>query len=112
MDTIDLKSPDQIKNELDELAEKVAESSYTYRRLEEHKKIIEAQLTKEYKESNTRSIAEAKIYALADQRYKTHIDGLIEAEKDHLKLKSQYANTNTYVKYLITWITTQRDLSK
>lgn len=112
MDSFDLKSPEQIKNELDKLAEEVAESSYTFRRLEEHKKIIEAQLTKEYKESNTRSISEAKIYALADERYMTHIDGLIQAETDHLKLKSKYANTNTYIKYLITWITTQRDLSK
>ena len=43
MDTFDLKSPDQIKKELDETAEQLAKISYTYRRLEEHKKIIEAQ---------------------------------------------------------------------
>lgn len=112
MDTFDLKSPEQIKKELDETAEQLAEISYTYRRLEEHKKIIEASLTKEYKSSNNRSISEAKIFALSDERYATHIDGLIEAETEFLRLKSKYANTQTYIKYLITWITTQRDLSK
>lgn len=112
MESIDLKSPEQLKNELDQIADELAKSSYTYRRLEEHKKIIEASLTKEYKVSNNRSISEAKIYALADERYTTHINGLIEAETEYLKLKSKYSNIQTYIKYLITWITTQRDLSK
>ncbi len=112
MDTFDLKSPEQIKKELDDTAEQMAEATYTYRRLEEHKKIMEAVLTKEFKESNNRSISEAKVFALADSRYKTHIDGLVEAEKEYLRLKSKYGNIQSYIKYLITWITTQRDLSK
>jgi len=112
MESFDLKTPEQLKNELDETAEAMAKISYDYRRLEEHKKIIEAVLTKEYKQSNNRSISEAKIFALSDERYKQHIDGLVHAETEYLKLKSKYANMQSYIKYLITWITTQRDLSK
>jgi len=112
MESIALKSPEELKNELDQMSEKLAEVTYHYRLLEENKKVVEATLTKEYKNDNNRSISEAKILALADKRYALHIDGLVAAEKEYTVCRSKYANMQSYIKYLITWITTQRDLSK
>lgn len=113
MDSIDfLKSPDEIKHELDQASEQQATAVYEERRLEEHKKILESKLTIEYDSRLKCGITKAKVYALADDRYENHINGLIKAEENSNRLKSKYANLQAYLKYLITWITTQRDLSK
>ena len=108
----ELKTADQIKQELDEASEAQSEDAYYERLLEEHKKILESQLTLEYKKKYNCSLSEAKCYAIADERYLKHINGLVEAEKKHSKSKSKYANLQSYLKYLISWITTQRDLGR
>jgi hypothetical protein len=85
---------------------------YDYKRLDEHKKIISEMLTIKYKLEKGCSMTEAKSYALSDDNYKTHIEGLLEAEKIYTKSKSNYANLMATLEYMRSWIATQRHISK
>jgi len=112
MESFALKTPETIKEELDQASDDMAEKQYNYKRLDEHKKIISEMLTLNYKLEKNVSMAEAKSYALSDEKYKTHIDGLLEAEKIYTKAKSNYANLLATLEYMRSWIATQRHISK
>jgi hypothetical protein len=112
MDSFALKTPETIKEELDVASDKLANCQYDYRRLEEHKKILAEKLTIKYKNEKKCSMAEAKSYALADNQYEIHINGLIEAERIYTKAKSNYANLMATLEYMRSWIATQRHISK
>ena len=112
MESFALKTPETIKEELDQASDDMAEKQYNYKRLDEHKKIISEMLTLNYKLEKNCSMAEAKSYALSDDKYKTHIDGLLEAEKIYTKAKSNYANLLATLEYMRSWIATQRHISK
>ena len=112
MESFALKTPETIKEELDQASDDMAEKQYNYKRLDEHKKIISEMLTLNYKLEKNCSMAEAKSYALSDEKYKTHIDGLLEAEKIYTKAKSNYANLLATLEYMRSWIATQRHIAK
>jgi len=112
MEYCSLKSPEEIKIELDTASDNMAEKQYTYKRLDEHKKILAETLTIKYRIDKSCSMAEAKSYALSEQSYKVHIDGLLEAEKIYTKAKSNYANLLATMEYMRSWIATQRHISK
>ena len=112
MESFALKTPETIKEELDQASDDMAEKQYNYKRLDEHKKIISEMLTVNYRLEKNCSMAETKSYALSDERYKTHIDGLLEAEKIYTKAKSNYANLLATLEYMRSWIATQRHISK
>ena len=112
MEYCSLKSPEEIKIELDTASDIVAETQYTYHRLDEHKKILAETLTVKYRVEKNCSMAEAKSYALADNAYRVHIDGLVEAEKIYTKAKSGYSNLLATLEYMRSWIATQRHISR
>jgi len=112
MEAFTLKTPEIIKEELDQASDDMAEKQYQYKILDEHKKIITEMLTLNYKLEKNCSMTEAKSYALSDEKYKTHIDGLLEAEKIYTKAKSNYANLLATLEYMRSWIATQRHISK
>jgi len=112
MEYFTLKTPETIKEELDTASDAVADAQYTYHRLDEHKKIISEMEEIKYKLEKGCSMTEAKSYALSDEKYKTHIDGLLEAEKIYTKAKSNYANQLATLEYMRSWIATQRHISK
>jgi|TARA_R110000772_G_scaffold38977_1_gene91606 hypothetical protein len=112
MEAFTLKTPETIKDELDTASDKVADAQYDYRRLEEHKKIAQEQLTITFKLKNNCSMAEAKSYAISDENYKVLAEGLVEAERKHTKLKANYANLMATLEYMRSWIATQRHISK
>jgi tRNA nucleotidyltransferase/poly(A) polymerase len=112
MEAFTLKTPETIKKELDTASDDMADKQYTYKRLDEHKKILSETLTVKYRIDKSCSMAEAKSYALSEQSYKNHIDGLVEAEKQYTKAKSNYANLLASLEYMRSWIATQRHISK
>jgi hypothetical protein len=112
MEAFALKTPETIKDELDIASDKVAETQYDYHRIEEHKKIAQEQITLLYKLEKNCSMAEAKSYAIADEKYKILVDGMVEAEREYTKAKSNYANLTSQLDYLRSWIATQRHISK
>ena len=112
MEHFTLKTPETIKEELDQASDDMANKQYDYKRLDEHKKIISEMLTIKYKLEKGCSMTEAKSYALSDDNYKTHIDGLLEAEKIYTKAKSNYANLLSTLEYMRSWISCQKHISK
>ena len=107
-----LKTPEEIKEELDTASDAVADAQYDYRRLEEHKKIAQEQLTLTVKMEKNCSMAEAKSHAIADNNYKILIDGVIEGERKYSKAKSNYANLISKLDYMRSWISCQKHISK
>jgi hypothetical protein len=112
MEHFTLKTPETIKEELDQASDDMANKQYDYKRLDEHKKIISEMLTIKYKLEKGCSMTEAKSYALSDDNYKTHIEGLLEAEKIYTKSKSNYANLLSTLEYMRSWISCQKHISK
>ena len=112
MEHFTLKTPETIKEELDQASDDMANKQYDYKRLDEHKKIISEMLTIKYKLVKGCSMTEAKYYALSDDNYKTHIEGLLEAEKIYTKAKSNYANLLSTLEYMRSWISCQKHISK
>ena len=112
MEHFTLKTPETIKEELDQASDDMANKQYDYKRLDEHKKIISEMLTINYKLEKGCSMTEAKSYALSDDNYKTHIEGLLEAEKIYTKAKSNYANLLSTLEYMRSWISCQKHISK
>ena len=112
MEHFTLKTPETIKEELDQASDDMANKQYDYKRLVEHKKIISEMLTIKYKLEKGCSMTEAKSYALSDDNYKTHIEGLLEAEKIYTKAKSNYANLLSTLEYMRSWISCQKHISK
>lgn len=110
MEAFTLKTPETIKEELDTASDAVADAQYDYRRLEEHKKIAQEQLTLSYKLKNNCSMAESKSYAIADDTYKVLADGVVEAERKYSKAKSNYANLLSQLDYMRSWISCQKHL--
>lgn len=112
MEAFTLKTPEQIKEELDTASDAVADTQYDYRRLEEHKKIAQEQLTLAFKIEKNCSMAEAKSHAIADSNYKILIDGIIESERKYSRAKSNYANLISKLDYMRSWISCQKHISK
>jgi len=112
MEHFTLKTPEEIKQELDTASDAVADAQYDYRRIEEHKKISLEQLTLASKMEKNCSMAEAKSHAIADNNYKVLVDGAIEAERKYSKKKSNYANLLATLEYMRSWIATQRHINK
>ena len=112
MEHFTLKTPEEIKQELDTASDAVADAQYDYRRIEEHKKISLEQLTLASKMEKNCSMAEAKSHAIADNNYKVLVDGAIEAERKYSRKKSNYANLLATLEYMRSWIATQRHISK
>ena len=112
MEHFTLKTPETIKEELDQASDDMANKQYDYKRLDEHKKIISEMLTIKYKLEKGCSMTEAKSYAISDDNYKTHIEGLLEAEKIYTKAKSNYANLLSTLEYMRSWISCQKHISK
>ncbi len=110
MDILHLKSAEEIKNDLDKLSEVLAEKVYQYRLLEENKKILLSQLTIEEQSKNNCSIAQAEKIAMSSDKYKTHIMAYCVAEQEYSKAKFNYANMNSYIDYLRTYISAQKNL--
>ena len=112
MEHFTLKTPEEIKEELDTASDAVADAQYDYRRIEEHKKISLEQLTLASKMEKNCSMAEAKSHAIADNNYKVLVDGAIESERKYSKKKSNYANLLATLEYMRSWIATQRHINK
>ncbi len=112
MEHFTLKTPEEIKQELDTASDAVADAQYDYRRIEEHKKISLEQLTLSSKMEKNCSMAEAKSHAIADNNYKVLVDGAIESERKYSKKKSNYANLLATLEYMRSWIATQRHINK
>jgi|TARA_B110000503_G_scaffold103366_1_gene154350 hypothetical protein len=105
-----LKTAEEIKNELDTLSEVLAEKVYQYRLLEENKKILLSQLTVEEQAKNNCSVAQAEKIAMSSEKYKLHIQAYCVAEQQYSKAKFDYANMNSYIDYLRTYISAQKSL--
>jgi hypothetical protein len=112
MEDFTLKNPNEIREELDTLSVLMADKLYTFRRLDEHKKITLAQQTIQIKISADCSISEAEKRALISNEYKTLIEGLVVAEKEYSISRSKYSNLQSWVDLYRSWIVTNRELSK
>ena len=108
--TLNLKTAEEIKHELDKLSEVLSEKVYQYRLLEENKKILLSQLTVEEQSKNNCSVAQAEKVAMSSDKYKQHIKGYCVAEQEYSKAKFNYANMNSYIDYLRTYISAQKSL--
>jgi hypothetical protein len=107
-----LRNPDDIKKQLDDYADVMCETLYNFRRLEEHKKILLAQLSINEKTVINCSMAEAEKRAMCTKEYNTHIEGYCQAEKEYSKAKSKYANLQSWVDLYRSWLVTNRELSR
>lgn len=112
MDNFALKNPDEIRQQLDQYADDMCQALYNFRRLEEHKKIILAQLTVSEKTVSNCSMVEAEKRAMCTKEYNTHIEGFCVAERDYSKAKSKYANLQSWVDLYRSWLVTNRELSR
>ena len=110
MDILHLKSAEEIKNDLDKLSEVLAEKVYQFRLLEENKKILLSKITISEQAKNNCSIAQAEKIAMSSEEYKTHIHAYCVAEQQYSKAKFDYANMNSYIDYLRTYISAQKNL--
>ena len=110
MDILHLKSAEEIKNDLDKLSEVLAEKVYQFKLLEENKKILLSKITISEQAKNNCSIAQAEKIAMSSEEYKTHIHAYCVAEQQYSKAKFDYANMNSYIDYLRTYISAQKNL--
>jgi hypothetical protein len=108
--TLNLKSAEEIKEQLDTLSEVLAEKVYQFRLLEENKKILLSKITISEQAKNNCSIAQAEKIAMSSEEYKTHIHAYCVAEQQYSKAKFDYANMNSYIDYLRTYISAQKSL--
>jgi len=108
--TLNLKTAEEIKEQLDTLSEVLSEKVYQYRLLEENKKILLSKLTVSEQVKNNCSVAQAEKIAMSSEEYKKHIVAYCVAEQEYSKAKFDYANMNSYIDYLRTYISAQKSL--
>lgn len=84
-------SPDEVFRQLEDAAEKMCDTEAVAKQMEEMKKSILASLTLEYL-AGEKSRTAAEVRALADDRYATHITGMVEAARLANRAKAHYHN--------------------
>ena len=112
MEDFALKNPEEVRQELDALSLEMADKLYTFRRLDEHKKITLAQQTIQIKIKTDCSISEAEKRALTSNEYKTLIEGLVVAEKEYSISRSRYSNLQSWVDLYRTWGVSNREIGR
>lgn len=111
MESIALKNPDKILEELNNLADDMAEARYQYNLLDSMTKTIFSRLCLEAKKEYNCSMAEAEKHAYTRETYLTHIEGLSASAKKYDSLKAKYNNYNAYIEYLRSYLSCQKHLN-
>lgn len=111
MDIAQLKTPEEIKQELDKLSDDMSEAKYKANLLELNNKILIAKLTINQKTELECSITEAEKRAYASKDYLEFAEGLSVAVSNYEKLKAKYNNYLSYIEYMRSWISCQKHLN-
>jgi len=111
MESFALKNPQTIKEEMDKLADDMAEAKYKYNLLDSNTKVIFSKLCLEAKNKYNCSMSEAEKHAYIQDEYKTHIEGLATASSEFDRIKAKFNNYVSYVEYMRSYISAQKHLS-
>ena len=111
MESFALKNPETIKEEMDQLADQMAEAKYKYNLLDSNTKVIFSKLCLNAKRTFNCSIAEAEKHAYIQDEYKQHIEGLAIASSEFDRTKAKFNNYVSYVEYMRSYISAQKHLS-
>jgi uncharacterized protein YlxP (DUF503 family) len=111
MESFALKNPETIKQEMDKLADEMAEAKYKYNLLDSNTKVIFSKLCLEAKNKYNCSMAEAEKHAYIQQEYKKHIEGLAIASSEYDRIKAKFNNYVSYVEYMRSYISAQKHLN-
>lgn len=110
MESLSLKNPQLILEELNQLADQMAEAKYKYNLLDSNTKVIFSKLCLEAKNKYNCSMAEAEKHGYIQQEYKLHIEGLATASSEYDRIKAKFNNYTSYVEYLRSYISAQKHL--
>jgi uncharacterized protein YlxP (DUF503 family) len=111
MESIALKNPETIKQELDKLADEMAEARYKYNLLDSNTKVIFSKLCLQAKREYNCSMSEAEKHAFIQQDYKKHIEGLATASSEYERIKAKFNNYCAYVEYMRSYLSCQKHLN-
>jgi hypothetical protein len=111
MESIALKNPETIKQEMDKLADEMADAKYKYNLLDSNTKVIFSKLCLEAKHQHNCSMAEADKHAFVHPEYSQHIAGLATAASEYDRIKAKFNNYVSYVEYMRSYISCQKHLN-
>ena len=111
MESIALKNPEKVLQELNKLADEMAEARYQYNLLDSMTKTIFSRLCLQAKKEYNCSMAEADKHGYTSEEYLTHIEGLSTAAKNYDNLKAKYNNYLAYVEYMRSYLSCQKHLN-
>lgn len=111
MESFALKNPEIIKQEMNKLADEMAEAKYRYNLLDSNTKVIFSKLCLEAKRKHNCSMSEAEKHAYIQQEYKLHIEGLATASSEYDRIKAKFNNYVSYVEYMRSYISAQKHLN-
>lgn len=110
MESFALKNPETIKQEMDQLADQMAEAKYKYNLLDSNTKVIFSKLCLAAKQKHNCSMAEAEKHGYVHPDYSTHLTGLATASSEYDRIKAKFNNYTSYVEYLRSYISAQKHL--
>lgn len=111
MEAIALKNPETILQELNKLADDMAEAKYKYNLLDSNTKVIFSKLCLQAKREYNCSMSECEKIAFTQQEYKKHIEGLATASSEYDRIKAKFNNYVSYVEYMRSYISAQKHLN-
>lgn len=111
MDSIALKNPETILEELNKLSDEMAEARYNYNLLDANSKVIFSKLCLLAKNEFNCSISEAEKHAYTNSDWKKHIEGLATASSEYDRIKAKYNNYVSYIEYLRSYLSCQKHLN-
>jgi hypothetical protein len=111
MESFALKNPETIKQEMDQLADDMAEAKYKYNLLESNSKVIFAKLCLAAKNEFNCSMSESEKHAYVNPEWKKHIEGLATASSEYDRIKAKFNNYVSYVEYMRSYISAQKHLN-
>ena len=101
--------PERLFQQLETAAEEMAEARYAAGLLEKQEKVLLSKLELQWQRSG-HSVASSKTFALADPKYETHINGMVEAQRKATLTTAHYNNIRAYVDLVRTKETSARAL--
>jgi hypothetical protein len=111
MESFALKNPELIKQEMDKLADQMAEAKYNYNLLDSNTKVIFSKLCLEAKREHNCSMAEAEKHGYVHPDYSKHLAGLATASSEYDRIKAKFNNYVAYVEYMRSYISAQKHLN-
>ena len=111
MESFALKNPELIKQEMDKLADQMAEAKYNYNLLDSNTKVIFSKLCLEAKYKHNCSMSEAEKHSYVHPDYSKHLAGLATASSEYDRIKAKFNNYVSYVEYMRSYISAQKHLN-